>query len=160
MNSEISERSATRTRGRGLGLSWPMLCGLAALGVPRVVAHDLDLVGPVVNSVLVFLPPLVWLVVVVARSVPSPLRTLAAVGLVYGVLLAATHQLLWQRAFEGESPVLGGNLAGALPPEWEAVVVRVFAGGSSVVTGVAVGVVTGLVAWGVSALLGRADREH
>lgn len=47
-----------------LGVSWPVIFLLAALGVPRVVAHDLGLVGPVGNALLVFTPVAVWLAVV------------------------------------------------------------------------------------------------
>ncbi len=142
-------------RTRKLGLSPPALWGLAALGVPRVVAHDLDLVGPELNMVLVFAPPLVWLVVALARRVPSPLATLSVVGLAYGVLLAVTHQLLWTHAFDGGAPTLGGNLAGTLSPAWEQVVVRGFACVSSLATGLAVGAVTGVVAWALSSVRSR-----
>lgn len=42
------------------GFSRPALTGLAALGVPRVVLHDLGLVGEgaPINLLLVFVPPL------------------------------------------------------------------------------------------------------
>ncbi|GGS34162.1 hypothetical protein [Actinokineospora fastidiosa] len=136
-----------------LGLSPLVVVLLAVLGVPRVVAHDLALVGPGVNAVLVFAPPLVWLAVVMARRVPNPLLTLTVVGVCYGVLLAVTHQLLWGHAFT-EAPALGGALAGALSPGAEAAVLRVFAVISSLVTGTAVGAVTGAVAWA----LGRVRR--
>lgn len=147
------DRNSVRTRR--LGLSPPAVWGLAVLGVPRVVAHDLDLVGPELNTVLVFAPPLVWLVVVLARRVPSPLATLSVIGLAYGVLLAVTHQLLWSHAFDGDAPTLGGNLAGTLSPVWEQVVVRGFACVSSLVTGLAVGAVTGVVAWALSSVRSR-----
>lgn len=147
-------RNTTRFRDR-VGLSMAATVGLALLGVPRVVAHDLDLVGPTVNAVLVFLPPLVWIGVVLAKRVSDPLVTLLAVGVVHGVLLAVTHQLLWSQAFE-EPPGLGGNLAGVLSPGLEDVVVRAFAVGSSLVTGTLVGAVCGAVAW----LLTRATRSR
>lgn len=148
MNEKLADRGPTLLRR--LGLSPLGVAALALLAVPRVIAHDLGLVDPGFNLVLVFAPPLVWLVVVLARRVPSPLTTLSAVGLGYGVLLAITHQLLWGEAFGGDVPTLGGSLAGTLSPGWEEVVLRGFACVSSVVTGFLVGVVTGVVAWGLA----------
>ncbi|MDA0632314.1 hypothetical protein OUY22_02725 [Nonomuraea sp. MCN248] len=129
-----------------LGMSPVMIVGLALLGVPRVIAHDLGLVGPVINAVLTFLPVIVWLGVVLWRRVPNPFLTLLAIGGAYGVLLAVTHQLLWSAAF-GEPPRLGGDLAGALAPGAEEALMRTFAFGSSVFTGILVGVLVGAVGW-------------
>lgn len=130
-----------------LGVSSWEIIGLAALGVPRVVAHDLDLVGPVGNALLVFVPLAIWLVVVLWRRVPNPFLTLLVVGVAYGVLLGITHQLLWTEAFPGGAPSLGGNLAGTLPPTAEALVLRIFAFGSSVFTGAFTGAATGAAGW-------------
>ena len=50
-------------------------------------------------------------------------------------------------------PALGGNLAGALSPATEAVLLRTFAFGSSLLTGVGVGAATGAVGWLASRLI-------
>jgi hypothetical protein len=142
---------------RRLGLSPSAIVGLALLGVPRVVAHDLGPVGGVVNALLVFVPIAVWLAVVMWRQVPRPFLTLLVIGLVYGVLVGVTHQVLWSWAVV-DPPRLGGNLAGALPPAVEATVLRLFAFGSSVLTGVGVGALVGLVGW--AALRVRGQRSH
>ncbi|TCO24903.1 hypothetical protein EV652_108439 [Kribbella steppae] len=134
-----------RSRFPQLGLPVSAIVLLALLAVPRVVAHDLDLVGPAVNLVLVFAPLVIWLVVVLAKRVPSPIVTLAAIGLAYGVFLAIGHQVLWTWAVD-EEPRLGGNLADA-PDAVQALVVRGFAVVSSIVTGLLVGVAVGIVAW-------------
>jgi hypothetical protein len=144
-----------RIRG-ALGVSPLVVLGLALLGVPRVVAHDLALVGPVVNALLVFVPIAVWIGFVLVKRVSNPFLTLLAVGLVYGVLLAVTHQLLWAEAFAGDPPSLGGNLAGVLPTAGEAGVLRVLASGSSLVTGAFTGVASGAV----GSLLARIVRAH
>ena len=167
-----------------LGLSpWAVL-GLAALGVPRVVAHDLGPVGGVTNTLLVFVPVLVWLGVVVSLHVVRPeaagmktvrpeaagmktvrpevagmktgrpFTTLLAIGATYGVLVGVAHQLLWPWAFD-TPPRLGGNLAGAVSPTAESVLLRTFAFGSSLLTGVAVGVVVGAAGWVLVRLAGR-----
>lgn len=126
--------------------SWWLLLGLALVGVPRVVAHDLGLAGPVLNAILVFAPPAVWVAVVLWRRWPRVFVTLLYIGLIYGVLLAVTHQLLWPWAFDSP-PELGGNLAGKLSPGAEAALLRTFAVGSSLATGALVGAVTGAVGW-------------
>lgn len=128
---------------RRLGLSPTAIVALALLGVPRVVAHDLGPVGGVTNALLVFVPIAVWLGVVVWRQVPRPFLTLLVIGLAYGALVGLTHQLLWPWAFE-TPPRLGGNLAGALSPMAESTVLRLFAFGSSVLTGLGVGALVGL----------------
>ncbi|RNL87356.1 hypothetical protein [Halostreptopolyspora alba] len=136
---------------RSLGLPPLAVCGLALLGVPRVLAHDLGLVGPVVNSLLVWIPVAVWLVVVLWLRVPNAFRTLLVTGVVYGVFLAVTHQVLWTRAFD-EPPSLGGTLDGVLAPAAESVLFRAVGFLNSVVTGALVGAVTGALGW----LLARA----
>ncbi|PXY32821.1 hypothetical protein BAY60_08475 [Prauserella muralis] len=150
MPTERSERTAT-------GLSPLAVAGLAVLAVPRAVLHDLDAAGPALNAVLVFAPPVVWVLVVLALRVPSPMRALLAVGLVYGLLLAVTHQVLWSESFT-EEPTLGGNLVGVLDPGTETVLLRAFAFVSSVVTGTVVGALAGAVASLLARLLPRRDR--
>ncbi|GAB2656412.1 hypothetical protein GCM10009743_36260 [Kribbella swartbergensis] len=134
-------------------MSFPVIFLLALLAVPRVVAHDLDLVGPAVNAVLVFAPLAVWLAVAVAARVPNPIWTLTVVGLTYGVLLAIGHQVLWTWAID-EEPRLGGNLAD-VPESVQALIFRGFAVISSIVTGTLVGTAVGVVAWLINRARGR-----
>jgi hypothetical protein len=110
------------------------------------VSHDLGPVGGVLNALLVFVPIAVWLGVVVWRQVPRPFLTLLVIGVAYGVLVGLTHQILWPWAFE-VPPRLEGNLTGALSPVAESMVLRLFAFGSSVLTGIGVGALVGLVGW-------------
>lgn len=147
--------SPTRA-GRLLGLSQLAIVGLALLAVPRVILHDLGLIGEgtLANLVLVIAPAAIWIAVALLRRVPNPFVTLLAVGAWYGVFLALGHQLLWDAAFAGDPPQLGGALAG-IDPVLEAVVVRTFAAGSSVVTGLVVGAVSGAIALGIRAVAGR-----
>lgn len=124
--------------------------------MPRVILHDLGIVadGTPLNALLVFAPPLIWIMVALAARVPKPFRTLLVVGLTYGALLAIGHQLLWGVSFADSPPQLGGNLAD-LDPGLQAVVLRTFAVISSIGTGALVGAVSGLVAWGVRTILTR-----
>jgi hypothetical protein len=137
-----------------LGLPVPIVVLLAALAVPRVVTHDLGVFpeGSPINSLLVFVPPAIWLAVVLWLRAPRPFLTLAAVGLAYGVMLAVGHQLIWAAAYGGDPPSLGGNLEGALGPGVESAVLRASAFLSSLVTGTLVGALVGAVAWAIARL--------
>ncbi|GAA2575365.1 hypothetical protein GCM10010399_00990 [Dactylosporangium fulvum] len=132
---------------RMLGFSWPVLIGLAALAAPRLVLHDLGVIteGSFVNGLLVFLPPLCWIAAVLWKRPAHPFVTVLVIGALYGVFLAAGHQLLWDTAFDGDTPTLGGNLTG-VDPTVQSAVVRTAAALSSLVTGTIVGAVTGAVA--------------
>ena len=141
------------SRGR-LGLPFVALVALAALGVPRVVAHDLDLAGPAVTWLLAIAPPVSWVIVVLGRRVPHPFTTLLVVGLLYGLMLGATHQVLWSEAFDGDSPRLGDQLADA--PDWiHTTVTR----SAAVLSSVAVGAVVGASAGAIAAALNRTRRH-
>lgn len=153
------ESRPTASRSPAVGLPLVVVVGLALLAVPRVILHDLDLVheGTFVNLLLVLVPLIVWLAVVLRARVGRPFTTLLAVGGVYGVLLAVTHQLLWNMGLDGGDLQLGGNLAGLSPGAQEGVF-RVAGVFSSLFTGLVVGAVTGTVALTISAAAARAGR--
>ncbi|TWF80352.1 hypothetical protein FHX44_116295 [Pseudonocardia hierapolitana] len=132
---------------RVLGFPWPVLIGLAALAAPRVVLHDLGLIeeGSFVNGLLVFVPPASWIATVLWKRPRRPFATVVVIGAIYGVFLALGHQLLWDTAFGGDAPALGGELAGT-GPAVEDGTLRTAAVISSLVTGTLVGVVTGAIA--------------
>ncbi|KHL19038.1 UNVERIFIED_CONTAM: membrane protein [Mumia flava] len=138
------------------------LLGLAALAFPRVVVHDLDLAPPqgVLTVLLAVLPPVIWVVVVLAARVPNPFLTVLVIGALYGVLLAVGHQLFWDSVWGDDPPRLGGNLSD-VSDSTHAIVTRAAAFVSSLFTGVLVGAVVGLVAWGLSRVRGsRRERSE
>ena len=124
------------------------LLGLALLGVPRVILHDLDLLheGTAVNLALVAVPLLVWIAVVLLCRVDRPFTTLLMVGLLHGAMLVVTHQLLWSTSFDGAPPRLGGNLVD-LDPTLQTVILRLASVPSGLATGALLGAVTGAAAW-------------
>ena len=134
-------------RQRALGFSWPALVGLAALAAPRVVLHDLGVIeeGSFVNGLFVFVPLACWIAAVVWRRPPRPFLTTVVLGVIYGVFLAAGHMLFWDDVFEGGSLTSGGPLVDVDPSTQEAFL-RVHVVVSSLLTGTAVGVITGAVA--------------
>jgi hypothetical protein len=137
------------TSRRKLGLSLHAIILLAVIAAIRVPLHDLGIIseGSFANSLLVFAPLAIWLVVVLWRRVPNPFLALTVVGLAYGVMLAIVHQLLWVAAHDGSPLRLGGNLEGVLSPGLEAVVFRTSAFFSSLVTGTVFGAIIGAIAW-------------
>ena len=153
-NTELSTLDARRARFPGL--PWAVVIGLAMLAIPRVVLHDLGLIeeGTGTNAVLVFVPPAVWVAVALWRRVPKPFVTLLAIGALSGVFLTVGHQLLWDVGFGDDPPRLGGNLTD-LDPAAQAAIVRFFAAVSSLFTGVIIGAITGLIAWGLSKITRR-----
>jgi hypothetical protein len=109
----------------------PLMIGLGLLAAPRAVLHDLDLIHERtgLNTLLVFVPLLIWVVVAVTRPA-APVRLLLGAGAVYGVCLAVIHNALWN----GETTV----------PE---PVARIAMTLSSLATGLAVGAICAGVAW-------------
>lgn len=150
--------SRPRARSR-LGPVW--ITGLALLGAPRVVLHDLDVLADgtsVASLALTVVPMAIWTLVLVARRVDAPLRDGVAIGAVYGILLAGIHQLLWDRAFEDDPPRLGGNLKDKLNGGAEEVVLRAAAVVSSLGVGIALGAIAGSVS--LLVLRERTSRQH
>lgn len=143
------------TPRRGIGLSPTTVVLLAAIAAVRVPLHDLGIVeeGDVLAPLLVFVPPAIWLIVVLRRRAPNPLLALTVVGLAYGVMLAVIHQLFWGAAFGGGGPGLGGSLEGALDPGLESMILRAASIPSSIATGTVVGALTGAAARAIGCLL-------
>jgi hypothetical protein len=141
----------TQTKSSRLGLSLPVLILLAALAVPRAIGHDLKLTdeGDLINQILVFVPVAIWIAVVFWKKVPKPFLTLLVIGLIYGVMLGIVHQLAWEGFWRGNTPHIGGNLAGRLSPEVEAVLLRSATFISSVITGILTGAIIGAIVVGM-----------
>lgn len=150
------QRPQSPRRPRALGLSHLAIIGLALLALPRVILHDLGLIaeGTLVNLLLVVAPVAIWIAVVLLRRAPKPFLTLLVTGAWYALFLTISHQLLWETSFAGDPPQLGGALAG-LDPLLENIIVRTFAAGSSLVTGLVVGAASGLIALGLRAIARR-----
>jgi hypothetical protein len=71
---------------------------LVALGLPRTILADLDIVPPesgLLYYCLALIPFAVWLAVAIRRRSRRPLPDFLMVGGLYGVSLAIVHQLMW-----------------------------------------------------------------
>lgn len=133
-----------------LGLSLPIIVGLAALALPRAIAHDLKLIDEthLISAFLVYIPLATWVVVALWKKVPKPFLTLCAIGLAFGIMLAITHQLAWASFWDGTVPQLDGNAQGKLSPATEEVVLRIATFISSIITGLIMGAAAGAIAFG------------
>jgi hypothetical protein len=142
---------------RAPGLTLVQIILLAVLTLPRVVVHDLRLIAidAPAYTALAVIPLLVWLLVAIFRKTQRPLLDFVVLGLAYGLLLGLTHQILWDASWGGDSPHIGGNLAGTFSPLTENLILRSFAIASSIVTGLAFG-----LAFGLLAVLAAKLREH
>ena len=133
---------------------WGLILTLAALGLVRPLLSILGaygsiekLWGPVLVTILI---SAIWVGVVAAGRVPSPVLTLAAVGAVYGVLAIVLQQIMWTILLDG--PPEGAPFsAPILMISWIAIVV----------TNTIWGTLLGLLAAGVRSLLARRPlRQH
>jgi hypothetical protein len=97
-------------------------------------------------TTLAVAPLLVWLLVAIFRRTQRPLVDFMVLGVAYGVFLGLTHQILWDASWGDNPPHIGGNLTGKFSPLAESVILRAFALGSSIITGVVFGAAFGLVA--------------
>lgn len=127
---------------------------LALLPIPRVVLHDLQAVSfdSLLYKLLAVVPFMAWVGVAVLRKTKRPFADFLTLGLVFGVLLAFTHQLLWDTAWDGNLPRIEGNLSGQLSPAVEAAVLRTASAISSLMTGLMAGFAVSLVAFGATKL--------
>jgi hypothetical protein len=143
-----------------LGLSLPAILLLAALPLPRAIGHDLQLFkdGDLINTILVFLPALVWLIVIFWKKVPKPFMTMLVIGLFYGIFLAITHQITWESFWNGNPPHLEGNLKDQFSPLVETLIMRAATFVSSVFVGVVTGGFVGAIATGGLYLFPQGDK--
>ncbi len=125
-------------------LSLPFIIFLALLGVPRIIGHDLGLLqeGNLLNALFVFVPFIVWMLVLLIKKVNNPIKTGILIGLVYGIFLTIIHQLLG--GLEGIT--LGGNLS-HLSGTVQQIIIRSFSTISSMVVGTGIGLVIGCITY-------------
>src|SRR4051794_2917307 len=88
----------------GTDTSNGLVLALVAIGLPRTILSDLDVVEPesgLPYYALALTPFAVWLGVAVMRRSRKPLVDFVIVGLLYGLSLIVVHQVLWE---VGSSP--------------------------------------------------------
>lgn len=160
----MSQRNDTAA-GRFPGTDMPagLLLLLVALGVPRTVLADLDVVPPESGLLYYFLaltPFVAWLAVAVVRRSRRPLGDFLVLGILYGVSLVVVHQVLWDVGpLAGEHAPAGVvDLAERFGPGWREPVQRTCTSGIAMLIGVGSGLVAAAVA--VGARTWRSARAH
>lgn len=142
-----------------LGIHWFELLALSLLGLPRIIFHDLSIIkeGTFINGLFVFIPAVIWILYLIMRGVSRPFTAMLLLCLVYGVVLAITHQLMWSGVFPN-GIALGGNLSHL--SGFSTIIPRTFAFFSSLATGAVLGVILGSVTWIISQTLNRIGGHH
>jgi hypothetical protein len=130
--------------------AWLMLV-LVALGLPRTVLADLDVVAPessLLYYVLALVPFAVWLVVAVVRTSRRPVMDFVVLGGLYGLSLVVVHQVLWS-----VGPSLGHHppdsavaFADMFSPAWHDLALRAYTSGIAMVIGLGTGLIAALIA--------------
>lgn len=129
---------------------------LVAIGLPRTILADLDVVAPesgIVYYVLALAPFAVWLAVAILRVSRRPFPDFLVLGAVYAVSLIVVHLALWEAdAGYGNRPPAGAvSFAERFGPGWNDVALRAHISGVALLIGVGSGVIVGLVAAGAGA---------
>lgn len=132
---------------------------LALLGLPRIVLHDLSIIeeGSLVNSILVFGPVVIWFLYILVRNQEVPVWSIFILSCFYGLILALTHQILWDESFP-DGVKLGGNLS-HISIEVSTVIARFLALMSSLTTGLVLALILSGIMWVSSKVMGVFKRE-
>jgi hypothetical protein len=135
----------------GTDMATGLILLLVALGVPRTILEDLDVVAPESGLLYYFLaltPFAIWLAVGIARRSCRPLADFLVVGILYGLSLVVIHQALWSvgPSLAHHPPASAVDFADQFGPGWRGVALRGYTSGIAMMIGVGSGVVVGLVA--------------
>ncbi|EMY34620.1 hypothetical protein D477_008613 [Arthrobacter crystallopoietes BAB-32] len=127
-------------------MPWPLMAALVAVGLPRTVLADLDIVAPesgLLYYVLALVPFAAWLAVAIVRDTRRPVRDFLVLGVLYGLSLILAHQLLWNAPGAAHSIPQGAvDFASGFEPGAQ----QFFLRGYTALIGLGIGIGTGLVA--------------
>ncbi|GAA1532070.1 hypothetical protein GCM10009678_13010 [Actinomadura kijaniata] len=168
-SARMPDRAALSPPARGPGRDFPatdmptgLMLGLVALGLPRTVLADLDIVAPqsgLLYYVLALTPFAAWLAVALVRRTRRPGRDFLMLGFLYGLSLLVVHQVLWTTGTtSGHPPQSVADFADSLPAGWQEFILRSFSSGIAVTIGVGTGLVAAAIAWCAHAW--RSRRGH
>jgi hypothetical protein len=156
---------------RALGRNFPatdmptwLMLGLVALGLPRTVLADLDIVAPESGPlyyVLALTPFVAWLTVALLRRSRRPARDFLMLGFLYGLSLLVIHQMLWTTGTtSGHPPHSAVDFAKGFPAAWREFILRSFSSGTALAIGVGSGLVAAVIAWCARAWRSRRAYRH
>lgn len=110
---------------------------LALLAIPYFVVHSLQLADfdSLLYQALIIIPFVIWIAVATIRKTSRPVVDFTVLGFIFGLLLTASHQLLWNIAMAGDS----------FDPSLQELMFRVAAGVSHLATGTILGLAVGMI---------------
>lgn len=140
-----------------------LMLGLVAVGLPRTILADLDIVAPesgLLYYALALAPFAAWLLAAILRESRRPFRDFLVLGIVYGLSLIVVHQALWAApaGYGQRPPASAVNFAEQFDPEWYGLALRAHTSSIAMLIGVGTGLVAAIVA--VSAHAWRARRAE
>ncbi|MCP9953708.1 hypothetical protein [Actinomadura madurae] len=132
-----------------------LMLALVAVGLPRTVLADLDIVEPESGLLYYFLalaPFAAWLAVAVFRRTSKPFMDFFVLGALYALSLSIVHQVLWNAAAGyGNKPTAGAaNFAEKFSPAFQELALRGYTVGIATIIGVGTGLVFAAIATVVS----------
>jgi drug/metabolite transporter (DMT)-like permease len=130
--------------------AWLVLA-LVAVGLPRTILADLDIVEPESGLLYYFLalvPFAAWLAVAVFRKTSKPVMDFFVLGVLYALSLSIVHQVLWNAtAGYGHEPTAGAvNFAEKFSPAFQEIALRGYTVGIATIIGVGTGLAVAIVA--------------
>jgi hypothetical protein len=152
---EVATTGPTGPSRRFPGTDMPiwLMLGLLALGLPRTILADLDVVPPdsgLLYFVLALTPFAAWIVVAVVRNSRRPFLDFLVLGSLYGLSLLLVHQALWELGPSlGEHPPQSAvDFADQFSGAWRELALRTYTSGIAMVIGVGTGLVVAASAVG------------
>ncbi|HEX4815175.1 MAG TPA: hypothetical protein VFV66_20730 [Nonomuraea sp.] len=139
-------RTQDRTDLRGGGMPTWLMLTLVAIGLPRTILADLDVVPPesgLLYYVIALAPFAAWLVVAIVRETTRPVRDFLVLGALYGLSLVVVHQVLWNvgAGMGHQAPAGAASFAENFGPAFQDLAIR----GYTIIIAMGIGVGSGLV---------------
>ena len=144
-------RSGFARRFPGTDMPVRMVLALLALGLPRSILADLDVVEPesgLLYYVLALTPFAVWLAVAVGRRSRRPAGDFLVLGVLYGLSLIVIHQALWDvgPSLGHHPPASALAFADQFGEDWRDLALRTYTSAIAMVIGAGVGLVAAFIA--------------
>ena len=138
-----------------------LLLTLVAIGLPRTVLADLDIVEPESGLLYYFLalgPFAVWLAVAIFRRTSRPIMDFTVLGAAYGLSLAVVHHVLWNAdaGYGNRPPASAVEFAGNFGAGLQEIALH----GYTVMLGMVIGIVSGLAAALIALAATKARRSR
>jgi hypothetical protein len=132
-----------------------MVLALLALGLPRTILADVDVVQPqsgLLYYVLALTPFAVWVGVAIGRRSRRPAGDFLVLGVLYGLSLIVIHQALWDvgPSLGHHPPASALAFADQFGEDWRDVALRTYTSAIAMVIGAGTGLAVACIAVGAA----------